>query len=381
MGYLVTVVGGGPTGLNCALKIKEHGFDVGVIEEHKKIGEPVNCSGLVSKSGLIESGYYDEDVIVNRISGAKIFAPNNDSIEVRRQETVAVVLDRARFDQSIEARAKAKGVEIKFGAKVRSIRGKNLFLEAGHGELIKSDIIVGADGVNSTVRQAAGIGLGRENFVHAIQRLAEGTFTPDMVEVHVGRFAPGYFAWVIPKSEKIAEIGLGATLGTNINSALEEFVAKRGEMVDWIGGPSSFLIPCGPPMKSVVKDNIMLVGDAGMHAKATTGGGIIIGLKASEICAQTIASHLIHKTPLENFDKSLEGINKELALHWKMRKYANSLSYEQMNGFFSKLKKAGIKEVLEEHGHMDYPSRFVGKIIANPRFWFLAPEFMKFQMT
>jgi len=381
MGHLVTVVGGGPTGLNCALKIKEHGFDVGVIEEHKKIGEPVNCSGLVSKSGLIESGFYEDDLIINRISGARIFAPNNDCMEVRRHETVAVVLDRAKFDQFIEAKAKAKGVQIKYGTRVRSIRGKNLFLEAGHGELTKSDIIVGADGVNSCVRQAAGITIGRENFVHAIQRHAEGSFIPDMVEVHFGKFAPGYFAWVIPKSEKVAEIGIGATLGTNINSALEEFVARRGEMVDWLDKPSSFLIPCGPPLKSVAKDNLLLVGDAGMHTKATTGGGIIIGLKAAEICAQTVASNIIHKTPLESFDKNLSEINKELALHWKIRKYFNAQGDQKINVLFEKLKKAGISRFLEEHGNMDYPSRFVGKAIANPRFWFLAPEFMKFRMA
>ena len=76
MNTTITIAGAGPAGLTTARHLAEEGWQVTVLEEHKKIGEPVNCSGLVAKSGLIESSYYDEDVIVNRISGAKIFAPN-----------------------------------------------------------------------------------------------------------------------------------------------------------------------------------------------------------------------------------------------------------------------------------------------------------------
>ena len=52
MDKMITVVGAGPIGLRTAISLKEHGWDVTVIEEHEEIGVPANCSGLLSVTGL-----------------------------------------------------------------------------------------------------------------------------------------------------------------------------------------------------------------------------------------------------------------------------------------------------------------------------------------
>ena len=46
----VIIVGAGPVGLYAARLCEQAGMDFLVIEEHKNIGKPVHCSGLVSRN-------------------------------------------------------------------------------------------------------------------------------------------------------------------------------------------------------------------------------------------------------------------------------------------------------------------------------------------
>ena len=143
-------------------------------------------------------------------------------------------------------------------------------------------------------------------------------------------------------------------------------------------GKSSALIPCGPPLKNAVNENHLLLGDAAFHTKATTGGGIVIGLEAAATAAETIANHLKHKRDLKGYDKNLSAVNKELSMHWKIHSYINSMDEHSLDKLFAKAKKAGLEGFLEEHGDMGKPSRFVRKMLLKPRLWGLAPAALKF---
>jgi len=374
---LVTVVGAGPIGLQIANNLKKEGFEVNAIEEHGVIGRPTNCAGLVSRTGLKELGIRFEDSIVNEIKGAKIFGPEGEKIEVKRKEIVAYVLDRFKFDQLFYKEAKKIGLNLKTNTKLLDIRGNTLFLESnGRGELMKSDIVVGADGTSSTVRHIAGKEISKEFFVHSLQGKADGNFDKRLVEIHFGKFAPGFFAWIIPESETKARIGLGATAGQNIDELFKRFLIEK-EIQASVYQKNSALIPIGPPLKPMLSEKIFLAGDAAFQTKATTGGGIVTGLEAANSCSKTIANHLKHGSPLTDYEKNLAPITKELNMHWKIRSYINKLSNQKISSLFMKAKQAGIEEFLEAEGDMDKPSRFIGKLAKKPRFWFLLPQLMK----
>ena len=101
-------------------------------------------------------------------------------------------------------------------------------------------------------------------------------------------------------------------------------------------------------------------------------------MKAGNILAQTLVNIIKKKGTIKDYEKNLEPINKELKLHWKIRKYANSLSNEEIDNLFVKLKQKGIEEFLEKEGSMDEPSKFVGKLLANPKFLTMAGTALKF---
>ena len=79
----VAIVGAGPTGLQTAIRIKELGFEVSVLEEHESIGIPEHCTGLISKKGVEDLGIHLGDSLQNSIKGAKLFSPSGHMIKIK----------------------------------------------------------------------------------------------------------------------------------------------------------------------------------------------------------------------------------------------------------------------------------------------------------
>ena len=375
--FSVCIVGAGPAGLKTAIECQKKGWETVVIEEHPEIGMPVNCTGIISKTGIEEHGIDLDGILVNSIKGARIHSPGGNMLEVRRKPDVAYVVDRAGLDRQLARQAEKAGAKIYLNTKLLNIRNESIFVEREErGELIKARILVGADGPGSLTRQIMGIQKTRNEFVHAYQVRVKGNFDPSMVSVYFGPYAKNFFGWAAPESREWARAGI-ATSELNVKSNFQLFMTQkslRGEYCDMC----SSLIPVGSPMKDIVKDNMMLVGDSAFHTKATTGGGIVASMNAGIAAAKAIDNNIKSKKPLKEYLNHLKPLYKELELHWKIRKYMNSFSDREIDAMFVKMKKAGVENFLEQHGDMDKPSLFVNRMIANPGMWRMLPELLKF---
>ena len=374
----VAIVGAGPAGLATAIRLKEEGFDSLVFEEHEKIGIPEHCSGLISKKGVLELGLHLGETLQNEVKGAKIFSPNGTMLKVEKKDTVAYVVDRKAFDQMLLRKARLMNIHVATHTKLIDVRKSEgakestVFVQVeGRGELRKATYIVGADGVNSTVRHLLGINVDRNNYVHTIQSTCTGSFDSKFVEIHFGDFAKGFFGWMVPISKDKAKIGLGSTLGDNVAENFQKFLHKKfpGAVPH---SSVSALIPYGPPLTNIYRNNMALVGDAAFQAKATTGGGVIFGMKAGNILAETLSDSFKKKANMNAYEKRLSALNRELKMHWKIRSYINSLGDDEIDALFAKLKSKGIEAFLEKEGDMDNPSSFVGKLAKKPAYWFMA---------
>lgn len=378
MATQVTIVGAGPTGLHLASKLSDFGISSLVLEEHAEVGVPVHCSGLISESGCHDLDLKLDGVLLNEIYGADIISPEGTKITVERKRPVAYVVDRELFDKNLYKKAISKNVQVDFNSKLINFTDKNVFYQKeNHGTMVKSKIVVGADGVQSRTRELMNLNAPTHMFVHAYQQMVSGDFDPKKVNVYLCREAVGFFAWLIPHSKKEADLGIGVTLGNNPKSAFDSFYASKNFDFEKISETSS-IIPVGHPLKHVVLGNQLLVGDAAFQTKATTGGGIIFGLRAAETAANAISDTILNSRPLENYEKMLSGLNKELVMHWKIRSYINSLGTEKTEKLFLKAKRAGFGEFLTSYGDMDNPTKFIGKIFRKPSMLTLFPEAMKF---
>ncbi len=353
-----------------------------VYEDHPEIGIPEHCSGLISARNTQALGFDLRDSFTNDIYGAKIFSPNHTQLRIERKKPVAHVMDRSLFDKTLYRQALEAGANIELNTSVMNVKGNTIFTQSkGKGGMKKSDIIVAADGVNSRLRKIAGIESHPTDFIHSYQVKAAGHFDPRFVELYLGdKFAPSFFAWVIPENEESAKVGIGCKMGVNPVHAFNAFL-KEKQINIHVKESNSFLIPCAPPIRKLVSDPILLLGDAAYQTKGTTGGGIIMNCKSADILGDVIKEHVMEGASLDEYPRRMEPIFKELELHYKIHQYQSRLNDGQVDRLFLKLKDAGVEQFLSEEGDMDEPTQFIGKLLSNPRIISFLPEAISFAMT
>src|SRR3989338_2350342 len=164
---MITIVGAGPAGSYLAYLLAKQGKDVTLIEEHDKIGSPVQCTGIVT--GSIEKFVkLPNSIIANRCN--KVIAVSKNERIVA--ETDEIVMWRNKFDEFIAGMAADAGVKILTSHQFIGFNNKNslerssvstpltIKIKNKNDDKIKnieSDIIVGADGPSSAVAKATGL--------------------------------------------------------------------------------------------------------------------------------------------------------------------------------------------------------------------------------
>ena len=352
----VHIVGGGPAGCVCAREAARSGLKTLVSEEHSRVGEPVQCSGLISKGGLDSLGIDYSSAVLNEVTGARIFSPGMGEISVGNGEVRACVVDRTLLDRLLAEAAEKEGARIETG--IRIARGS-----------LAGKFVVGADGAGSGVASWFGFPKITE-FAVCMQSDFEGVRGLDTsrIEMHLSneRF-PGFFGWIIPSGNDSARVGLGAYVDLSTKKAqpvkrlFDDFISRK-EISGKLDGAREVsrlagIIPM-KPRKTTIKGNVLLVGDAAGQVKATTGGGIVFGSAAARIAAGCIAAG----KPLEYEAKWKEELGRDLELHAKLRAFLNSLSDERMESMFALAKLMGAEHFLNTFGEMDKPTKMVEKL-------------------
>ena len=109
------------------------------------------------------------------------------------------------------------------------------------------------------------------------------------------------------------------------------------------------------------KNNIYLVGDAGGHVKATTGGGIIPGMKAAQALVRSIKT----KKSYDKLWRKYAGFN--LYSHLKIRQTLDKFSDKDYNKLIKLMNKDRAKKVMAQSDR-EYPATFAAKLLlAEPR--------------
>ena len=379
--YDVAVVGAGPVGSFVAKKIATEGYKVLIIEEHKKVGMPLKCAGLVTTRVFDLGDFSKKNVVQNKIYGANIHSPSGNTLSIGGDKAHALAIARSMFDEEIVKQAKNKGADVFLESKVNTAQEttKEIILNLKQKETtrqISCNLLIGADGANSKIRKAFNFPQPREILQGIGAEAKDTNLDPKYVEIFVGnKIAPGFFAWIIPTNNKGTEARVGLCIPQNsrhppkhyfskmFTNDVSSYFLKDAEITQHIGGS----IPFGP-LKKTVDQNVMLVGDAAAQVKPTSGGGIYMGLLCAKHCSSVAIEALNKKTfniqTLKKYHNLwTSDIGRELQLGMKFRRIFKKLSDKQIDKYVKKLNNQKIIDIINRYGDIDYPSKLLFPLV------------------
>lgn len=341
----IVIVGAGPVGCYTAQLLKSYGIKARIIEKHSEVGKQTRCAGFVGRQ-VFENTVLpiSKSSIVNQINGALFFC-KDDSFLIKRED-VAYVIDREKFDKNL-----SQGLDVECGKKLIEIKkdGSGYILKT-NVEDIYADLVIGADGPNSQVREFMDLGRNKGKgeiikYYIGVQyriKLDKDLFSPRVVQVHL-REGVSFFIWVIPEGNNIIRLGL---IAKNSRKHLNQFIKDlkvKGKIIEKLAGMVS--LGC---TQSFYK-NIALVGDAACQIKPLTGGGIYYGLKSAEILVECV-----REGKLGEYDRRLKKKSgREIQFGLKGRQIYEKLNNDKLEEIFLMFKKNArfIEKIADFENH------------------------------
>lgn len=358
--YDAIIVGGGPGGACCALRLAEKGKKVLLLEKavyprDKTCGDAI--SGKTVKS-LKTLGLLDQVQLQPKgdVYGCAFSSPNMDYVEIpfKQDKTYGgapgYCVRRYNLDNVLFSNAKKYSDTIE-GFTVTELITENGFVVGVRGinantkktEEYKGKIIIGADGANSVV--ATKLGVGKNDPKHeiiALRAYYKGiTGMKNNIELHfVDSILPGYF-WIFPLENGFSNVGVGMITddikkkGVDLRKAMiditknhplfkERFVNATIE-----GGETAikgWTLPVGSHHRKNHFNGALLIGDAASLIDPFTGEGMgnasYSGIVAADVSAKAIEENNVSEERLKEYDTELwKEIGPELGTSYNLQKW------------------------------------------------------------
>lgn len=306
----VAIVGAGPAGSCSAIALARKGYAVVLIDKQhfpreKLCGDflsPVNWPVLKDLGVDGEVLSFDHD----RVSAFRITSFLGGSADVplpeqQGQRLFGLGLSRFHLDRLLLSRAESRGVAVRQGCRLRSIKRKRdgWELETDDStEPLQARILIGADGRNSWVAHRLGLaprsGV-RHGSVGFQVRLERAPRTGHRVEIHL---FPGGYAGLVGLGGGRANLCFAITRdnlaeGASLEFLLRRFLCKNPFLRETIHD-SAFsaevrsIYPVYDSPRRCYGDSLLLVGDAARVTEPVTGEGVYFAMKSGLLAAAEI---------------------------------------------------------------------------------------------
>jgi digeranylgeranylglycerophospholipid reductase len=380
--YDVITIGAGVAGSEAALEASKKGAQVLLLEEHPQVGAPSHCSGVVSLKGLELLGLDANPSFSQKlIHGARFYPPHGEALEVRKQNPVALILNRMKLDQYLAKKAVSAGVELR--ARTRASKFERTpdgdLLTLADGSKIGAKIVIDASGAGTRLPEQAGLQAPDwAQILPGLQyELVDLKEQGDLVELFFGSHrAPGFFAWSIPTGKNNARVGLASKKG-NVKRLLDDLVREQWPKSTIEATKSGSVLVAGP-VSRCWSPGFIIVGDAAGQVKQTTGGGIVIGGYCGKLAGVAAASAATHQGEesdefLRNYDSQWrDKFGSDLRKMGLARKMFASLSDDTLDRIFSVLREH-VSEV-EKEGDMDFQGAIITRMLKKRKVATLLPR-------
>ncbi len=332
--YDVVVIGGNLAGTTAAINAAKEGINVALIERNKEPFYPAHCGEMLTD---VETKLLELDKIgceKNEINKISInFSSKEYTFKLR---TIKIIIFNRNFlEKRLLKEAEKNGVKLIIGNRMRDFKQPDeIYLD--NSEILKGKIIIDASGISCHVGKRIGINtkLKPGDIGVCIQSRVQGNFDSNKIKSWFHKpYAPFGYAWLFPLDEKTANIGLGVAGGQKLNLAklLNEYITLETKGKYKITDTFRSCVPSAPPINTLIRDNVIITGDAARFAHSLSGGGIrnaifsgsLAGITASKYVKGEISS----LEPYQDYMKTkITRLEKEYNFKNKAFENENSLT-------------------------------------------------------
>ncbi len=321
----VIVVGAGPAGASTAFHLARAGFDVLLVDSSAFPRDKVcgDFVGPVALRELADMGVTPRPDFqrTNRVIGATLFLDGRPLVTRNLPAADGLpsfgrVIPRLDLDDWIRQAAIGAGARFQPGTKVLGVEvtDRCAVVEATVGGRdgetpvrLRSRIVVAADGSNSKIARSLRTdpSPNKKDRIVAVRAYYTGVAGPgDRCDMYFSQDSfPGY-AWLFPTSATTANVGLGMVMETtpptdgHLRTQLLELVDSDAALRERLGGATIQGRVLGWPLSTynhrtpLVRDGLLLVGDAAGLINPLNGEGIQYALLSGRWAAETIGTSL-----------------------------------------------------------------------------------------
>jgi|BEDMetMinimDraft_2_1075160.scaffolds.fasta_scaffold00457_3 geranylgeranyl reductase family len=296
--YDVIIVGAGPAGAAAAKSAAKNGAKTLILEKYPTIQANKPCGEAVGSKALETAGISPKSDIIVNVAYAQVYSPSLKRIDIKDK---GYLINKSRFIQELVIHAVDYGCNVKVREEVKEVNydqnEKLMKVKTVHGEYL-AKVVIGADGYASVTAKSLGINEKPEP-IPTVQYIMVGKNFRDVDAVRfyvANKWAPKGYAWIFPKNEKMAEVGVGvrgAPAKIFLDKFINDFKYELGgaEVIDYRGAP----VPIGGLIEENIVDGAIIIGDPAGTVIPLTGAGI-----HSSVAAGLIAGEVAAKAALEN---------------------------------------------------------------------------------
>jgi flavin-dependent dehydrogenase len=389
----VIIAGGGIAGLITASSVAHHSkqnLSILVIDRNpqsemgKKTGGGWVCGDAVSNASLefLESHVgikYGKPELERIVRGVVAYSPDHQSKAMFDGQ--GFILNRRLLPERQRQDAEKLGVQFQFNAYADSLIAEDGFIRGVRCRSAKDNstfkktakIVVDATGSASRLRTSLPIksyiekeidkeqdmeSTGRYIITFEVAKDDKTYFDPDYAIIHLDRkIAPGGYAWVFPKGENKANVGLGVAqrilvernreYGRNdtLSSLIENYVRTNPAIKNWKlaegqqdegNSKGNWQVPIRRQNDCLVANGYLIVGDAAWMPRPIDAGGIGPAIYASSIAGSVITEALevgdVSERGLWKFNTEyVKTYGNRMASSEILRRFLQTLSNEDLN--------------------------------------------------
>jgi geranylgeranyl reductase family protein len=360
--YDAAVVGGGPAGSAAALALARHGLKVALLER-EPLPRYKTCGGGVVRRAARLSGLDLGPVVERDCRRVAIHVHNPDHrFLLTRDEPLIRMTMRDRLDYLLVETAVRAGAELLAPCCVTEVTASHRRVRLGTERgTVWADFVVAADGALGDVARLAAWPDDRR-LIPALEyeiTLDDAAFCrlADEPRFDVGGVPHGY-AWVFPKAAHLSVGVLSTRRGArDLRAQLEHYLQHVGIVAPLDVKRHGFVIPVRPRSGPLVRERIVLAGDAAGFADPLTAEGISYAIRSGQLAAEAIAQAAGEEIRVR--DCYHAGLRQEILPELRTSRMVAALLYDCAQGrrwLFGRHGQSGI-EALAGPLHGDYGYR------------------------